>query len=200
MKNIYITLACTVLLTACAGNAPVVRQNTPYLPEQQARIRLYGQNQKPTIMTANIDCASKGNWQKVNVGGSMGDAFGSFVGTAKSHSIGIPETETSRNIGKKNGLLSKAVFREFAIQAGKPVNVSAAYIGLTTVSQSPQRTVIFHEGSCRSATASFVPQAGRDYEVIGLKGRGCGVAVYEISANGHTSPIALSDEFRCRKQ
>ena len=116
MKPLFV--ACSVaLLAACASNAPVVQEDsTSYDSSTQARVRLYGQNQKPTIMVSGIDCEAEDRrarrGHKVNVGGSLGDAFGSLAGTARSHSLGIAETEHSKNIGQMNGILSRAFFRE----------------------------------------------------------------------------------------
>lgn len=193
----FVMVSAACFLAACATNAPVEHQANDYNPTTQARIRLYGQNQKPTLMISNIDCANNYGGKKVNVGGSMSDAFTSMTGIAKNSSIGIPPTEASRNIGKNNGLLSRALFREFAIDANKPVNLKASYIGLTTSYDTPTSHVIMQESSCHSPVASFVPQAGHDYEVIGLSGNGCNVAVYDIGKNGATQPVAVQDAFIC---
>lgn len=166
--------------------------STEYNPAEQARIRLFGQNQKPTIMTSGIDCEQGQKGEKVNVGGGLGDAFGSFIGSAKNKSIGIPETETTRHLSEQNGILSKALYKEFVIPANKPVNVQAAYIGLTTTATDAQQTTILYEGSCQSNTVSFVPQAGRDYEVLSLKqGKNCGVAVAEVVNSESAAKLQL---------
>lgn len=52
---------------------------TEYDAHQDARIRLYGQNQKPTILKYE----HHGKKEKINVGGGAGDAFSSFIGTVK---------------------------------------------------------------------------------------------------------------------
>ena len=49
MKKL-LSIAATLTLVACSSNAPVVTQtNTQYNPENQARVRLYGQNGHPTM-------------------------------------------------------------------------------------------------------------------------------------------------------
>ena len=48
--------------------------------------------------------------------------------------------------------------------------------------------------------ASFVPKAGHDYEVIGLPGKGCTVAVYEIGKQGELSPVSLQGAVMCSKR
>lgn len=201
--NPFLALSVFALLTACAANAPVVQTETSYDPATQARVRLYGQNQKPARLISGIDCEHNRRGTTVSVGRSFGDAFGSFAGTAQSSSIGIPETEISRHIGERNGLMSRAVFREYVVAAGKPANVQSFYNGFshTPNMMTPKPLyLIFHEGSCRSRLASFVPQAGRDYEVVGATGRACGVAVFEVAADGSTQPVALQEAFRCRRR
>ena len=188
MKPLFVV--CSVaLLAACASNAPVVQEeSTSYDSSTQARVRLYGQNQKPTIMVSGIDCEAEDRrarrGHKVNVGGSLG----------------IAETEHSKNIGQMNGILSRAFFREYAVPAGKAVNVQAAYIGLRNAMEGATETVIQHEGSCNTRMASFVPQAGHDYEVIGLSGRRCAVAVYEVGTQGELKPVELQDAVSCRRR
>ena len=206
--TIGVTLAMSMAASAWAEPA------ADYNPAEQARIRLFGQNQKPTIMTSGIDCEQGKKGDKINVGGGLGDAFGSFIpfkiipifmdggglgdafgsfiGSAKNKSIGIPETETTRHLSEQNGILSKAMYKEFVIPANKPVNVQAAYIGLTTTATSVQEKTIAYEGSCHSDTVSFVPQAGHDYEVISLKqGSNCGVAVAEVISAGSSTSLQL---------
>ncbi|MDO4878576.1 MAG: hypothetical protein Q3966_04675 [Neisseria sp.] len=189
-----------ILLAACSSNAPPVRQEAAYDSGSQARVRLYGQNQKPAYLISGIDCENQNHGTKVGTGGSLGDAFGSLVGTAKSQSLGIPETEHSRNIGKTNGILSRAFFREYIVPADKAANVQAAYIGLTTVSETPTVISILEEGSCNSRMASFVPKAGHDYEVIGLTGKACAVAVYEVGKDGGLTPVPLQNAVSCSKR
>ena len=191
MKRLW-TVTIGVTLAMSMASSAWAEPAADYNPAEQARIRLFGQNQKPTIMTSGIDCEQGKKGDKINVGGGLGDAFGSFIGSAKNKSIGIPETETTRHLSEQNGILSKAMYKEFVIPANKPVNVQAAYIGLTTTATSVQEKTIAYEGSCHSDTVSFVPQAGHDYEVISLKqGSNCGVAVAEVISAGSSTSLQL---------
>ena len=176
------------------------KSSAGYDSQSQARIRLYGQNGKPSYAYTNVDCESNPKGTKIGVGGSLGDAFGSLVGASSSQSMGIPETEISKNVGKMNGLASRAFFREFAIPAGKPVNAQTFYIGLTNTRHTETHTVIQHEGSCSSNMASFVPQAGHDYEIVGSKGRSCGVSVFEVGAQGELTPVAVDAAVQCKRR
>ena len=187
-------LGVALALSACASNTDAVL--TTYDAQSQARIRLFGQNQKPTIMDV---CQPSGKTQRINVGGSMGDAFSSFTRTASNHSLGIAPSETTRQLARQDGILSKALYREFAIPAGKPVNLRAAYVGLTTTYSTPAHIVTMREGSCRSASASFVPQAGHDYEVVSLQhGRQCGISVFDLTDVGQPVAVALEPLQQCR--
>ena len=87
MKPLFVV--CSVaLLAACASNAPVVQEkNTSYDRSTQARVRLYGQNQKGTTMVSGIDCEAEDQQarrgHKVNVVRNLKDAFGSLLGMVK---------------------------------------------------------------------------------------------------------------------
>lgn len=84
--------------------------------------------------------------------------------------------------------------------AGTAVNVQAAYLDLQNVMEGATETVIQTEGSCNTRMASFVPQAGHDYEVIGLSGRRCAVAVYEVGTQGELKLVELQDAVSCRRR
>ena len=183
MKLLY--LSSLILLAACTSNAPVHQKSS-------AGYESYAYT--------GIDCDTNRKGTKIGVGGSLGDAFGSLVGASSSQSMGIPETEISKNVGKMNGLASRAFFREFAVPAGKPVNAQTFYIGLTNTLRSPTLTVTQYEGSCSSNIASFVPQAGHDYEIVGSKGRSCGVSVFEVGAQGELTPVAVEPAVRCQRK
>jgi hypothetical protein len=129
---------------------------------------------------------------EINVGGSLGDAFGSFMRMSKNNSIGIAETENTQNLASQDGILSKAFCREFVIPAGRTVKVRNAFIGLATAHYSPATgmTIIQQESSCSSATVSFVPQAGKDYEAVSYKnGNSCSVMVFEIQTIGGSTML-----------
>ncbi|WP_037587294.1 hypothetical protein [Stenoxybacter acetivorans] len=182
-KILLLCSAAALLLSACAGNNAPIMETAAYNPQTQARIRLYGQNQKPAIM---FFC--QGNKpKKVNTGGSFSDALGSFAGTADSHSIGIAQTDYSRAIAEQNGILSKALYREYVIPADKPINVSSHFLGLTNESvvidfqRKIKTTTTMTERNCRKG-GSFIPQAGHDYEVQSLtQGRVCTLEVVDIT-------------------
>lgn len=185
--------ALSFLLAGCVTTEmPADTQH--YNPETSARIRLFGQNGKPTIMIVQIGQGGDAKTEEINVGGGAGDAFGSLLGMSKNDSIGIPATENTQNLAAHNGILSKAFYREFVIPAGKPVKVNNAYIGLASIAPLAQGGTLYsHEGDCSSNTVSFTPQAGHDYEVGSyLNGNGCSVIVFNIkNTDGKVSLIPI---------
>ncbi|MDQ8936177.1 hypothetical protein [Acinetobacter rudis] len=183
--NIMSVLCVCVALSAC--QTTTVSKDVQYTG-QDARIRLYGQNQKPTIMTYE----QAGKKIKINVGGGLGDAFSSMVGSVKNSHIGIAQTQTSLHFQDQNGLLSKAFYQEFVIPAATAVSVRNGFIGLTNISASPQQTTVQYQGSCRGAEMTFFPKAGKDYEVVAnRKGAACGVSIFEVDRSGNTQEISL---------
>ncbi|MDR0674266.1 MAG: hypothetical protein LBF93_11590 [Zoogloeaceae bacterium] len=196
MKPFFFPALLGALLAACG--AQPVRETLPHDPERTARIRLFGQNQKPSAMTFGKDCALG----KVSVGGSLGDAFRSFTRSADNESLGIPETETTRQLSQRDGILSKAFYREFVIPAGSLVNVRAAFIGLTTTlthyTENMKYETVYQEPSHKTRITSFTPEAGKDYEAIGVKEGGKEIVIIlEVAADGSLQP-APSEPSICR--
>lgn len=188
-RKTLITTAALMMLSACATTQlPATSQR--YDPSDSARIRLFGQNGTPSIMTVQLQENKK---VEVNVGGGVGDAFGSLLGTVKNESIGISQTENTRNLQQGGGLLSKVFYREFVIPAGREVQVKNAFIGLTNVNHNPGTglTMIQKQGNCSSQVVAFVPEAGKDYEVGSYKnGPQCSVMVFEIRNRGGESVLS----------
>lgn len=180
----YLLLGASfILITGCQTTKNL---NSEYSGISDSRIRLYGQNQKPTIMEYKKD----GKQEKINVGGQAGDAFSSLVGTVKNHSIGIAQTDMSKNLKDQNGVLSKAFYKEFVIPAGNFISIHNAFIGLSNVSQSPVRKTVQYQGACTSSSLSFVPKAGKDYEVVPTRNSSaCGLTLLEIDKNGNTIKV-----------
>ncbi len=188
-----VAAAVALLLSACATtHLPAISQQ--YDPSNSARIRLFGQNGKPSFMTVEIP---QGNTVEVTVGGSAGDAFDSFLGTEKNESIGISETENTKNIQQRGSLLSKVFYREFVIPAGRKLQVRNAFIELGHFYHRPGGSIamVRNSVSCSSQIVSFVPEAGKDYEVGSYRnGRQCSVMVFEIRNQQGTvlsSPIEI---------
>jgi hypothetical protein len=194
MKLKIRTLSMVALATTLCGcfTGVMPPESQHYSPGDSARIRLFGQNGRPSIMEVQIDPNAGVKPLKVHVGGSLGDAFGSLVGVSKNDSIGMAETENTRNLASRDGLASKAFYREFVIPADKRVCVYNAFIPVSSVA-TPGGTVNYQRSNCSSGTICFIPQAGKDYEVgFNKNGDTCSVSVFNIQTiEGKTMLVPL---------
>lgn len=173
-------LVIPFLLTSCV-NTELSTAGKQYNPETDARIRLFGQNGRPTVLTVDID----GKKEKITVGGGAGQAFSSMLGVKGNESIGMPETELSKNPSILNGVLSSSFFKEFVIPAGKEVTINNSITPVTHSFKSYTPTLITTTTTtfkgCSGNEIKFIPEAGKDYESAPLNlTKGCGVDVYEI--------------------
>lgn len=183
MNISFLTAAiAAVALSACVATEIPDQQKT-YDPQTDARLRVYGQNGRPTTMKVIVNNRT----QKISVGGGLGQAFGSMLGVKGNESIGMPATELSKDPSAHSKLLSRIFFKEFIIPADKPVIVSNHIASLagahaaTYNASNINNTRIIGTDGCSSNTVTFTPEAGKDYEVAPISSnRTCGVTVYEI--------------------
>ncbi|OOF77622.1 hypothetical protein BKG96_08095 [Rodentibacter caecimuris] len=180
MKNLLLISIMALGTTACVSTE-LSNQNTPYDVTKDARIRLYGQNGRPSFLTAEID----GKKEKVTVGGGLAQAFSSMVGAKGNESIGMPETSLSKNPSAHSKFLSGIFFKEFVIPANTEVQVTNEIIPLdsthTHYTTTEKITTIIKGKGCKGNTITFIPEAGKDYEVAPIStNRECGVTLYEI--------------------
>lgn len=140
----------------------------PASEKDVARIRLFGQNAVMVKYYPGSKCVG-GN--SVSVSGGMGDAFSSFLGTAKNQSIGMPESPNTRNLAARDGIMSKAYYREYEIAAGEPVTIAmgfrearAAVPMVMPGTSVNANTPALGSVSCRTIATTFVPEKGKNYE------------------------------------
>ncbi|MDF7670121.1 hypothetical protein PT276_02690 [Orbaceae bacterium ESL0721] len=182
---IYIAVIC---LTACAlGNSTI--DPATFDRSIHARIRLYGQNQKPTI----IYYFQNGHKVEINTGGELADSFLSFIGLAKNQTIGIPNTTMSTNFVNYSGNLSKMFYQEFVIPTGVPITVRNSYSGFRQDYKKDQpNTTTYQEHSCNSKDLTFTPEAGKDYEAVpAFNSAECGVVILRIDGDYSTERVNL---------
>ena len=158
-----------------------------------SRLRMFGQNGASAVLYRGQACV-KDFWSEdgEKASGGLGSAFSSFVGSVSNTSLGIPETKTSRNLSSRDGLLSKAYFREYFIPADQPSSmrlgfrdVSPFYMPAPQIGQTTFRYEHVDPG-CHGAI-SFVPGAAKDYEVaFSWLGKTCHAAVNEVVRKGDT--------------
>lgn len=170
-------------------NLPVLRQR--YLPQESARIRLFGHDDSPSIIVVQTGRRSGQGAVKVKVGGrSLADKLRAMRGAIQNKSIGMAKSENTRNLKHRNGMFSRACYREFVAPGGRPLQVENAFLGAASSAMAFAGVqFIFEPRGGFSDTVSFVPQAGKDYEVMTYRhGDTCSVMVYEIQQ--------LADEIR----
>jgi hypothetical protein len=183
-------IVLVLIASACA---------TPALAEEQAhraastsaRIRLFGQNGVGIVLYKDAVCTAKYG-EKIRASGSLGSAFGSLLGTVKSEGIGIPETQNTRNLRDRKMIGSKPFYKEYALEAGKPVVVEAGAGSPAHWSQTPGFNVGWNCGAL--LTSSFVPQAGADYEValnLDFRHSVCILAVNRVNSDGQVIPVEV---------
>jgi len=174
-------------------------QAAPNLAEAAggSRIRVFGQNGAMAQLYPGSACVSRGG---VRVSGSLGGAFGSLVGKVSNVSLGIPETESTRNLSQMNGIASKAYFREYAISAAVPTSLRLGFQGVPSFYTVGGVRYSGPTTSC-SGAISFVPEAGRDYEVgFSWHGRVCQASINQIVVDGDETrlvPVTVQQAPKC---
>ncbi|MQR02577.1 hypothetical protein [Glaciimonas soli] len=163
-----------------------------------ARIRLFGQNGMGVKYYPNSACYGG---DSVTVSGGFGDAFSSFLGVASNTSIGMPETPNSGKPSTRNGYFSKAFFREYKITANQPLTIKLDF------QSNPSPSVSFLKGqstgylSCRTHAGTFIPEAGKDYEIsLDIKNGMCIPVLNELQTTEDgliLQPVVVSKAERC---
>lgn len=166
--------------SAIEGNAPT------------SRLRMFGQNGASAVLFKGSACV-KSIWSEDAevASGGFGSAFSSFIGKVSNVSLGIAETETTRNLSQKDGILSKAYFREYVIPADKP---SSMRMGFQNIGSFYVMNGVRYEGgswSCHGAI-TFTPHAGEDYEAaFVLEGGVCRLSMNRVVVDGQTELIPV---------
>lgn len=168
---------------ACASAQEAPASQAAATPAANARVRLFGQNGVMVHFYQNSSCMG-GKGQKTTVSGGIGDAFGSLFGSAKNTSIGMTETPTTANLGKRDGYFSKAYFREYEIPGNQPMTLQMAYQSAAGAPGSKY---------CGTFGGTFTPEAGKQYEVsLEVAPNQCLAVVREIQENAQ-GPTSLRD-------
>lgn len=146
LKSVAILIGIALAATAAAEPAPGA--------ETPARLRLFGQNGIGVMFYRNSTCYKMGflgPYGGESVSGGLVDAFSSFIGKANNTVIGMPETVNTKMQNEKDGILSKAYYKEYTV---KPDESLTIFTALGDASG-------FH---CGPIAFSFTPKAGADYE------------------------------------
>lgn len=187
MKNLA-KFICIILMAQHANTAlaeaeqPKIDASKPAASPAQdttiSRIRLFGQNGFGVTLYKNSACVGGDDSERVS--GGFGSALGSFLGMASNESIGIPETEATKNLSQRSGFMSKAYYKEYKIDSGKPVTVSMGF---------------GNAGGPRCAgtiSLTFIPKYGADYEGhldIDYQAKVCRFVIKQVFPEGTTRSI-----------
>lgn len=164
--------------------------NSPDNSIPPARIRMYGQNGKPT----NMKYSFNGHTVKKSTGDSAGGAFASMLGMAKNSGIGIPATKTLKIMRQNNLALSKLYYQKYTIPADVPVIFSNSVIDLANINDTHGNDkIVTYQPSCKGNKLTFVAQAGKDYEVIASSTSAqCGMTIQEVLSDGRVVPLTAN--------
>jgi hypothetical protein len=160
-----------------------------------ARLRFFGNLGTKIDFYENRMCY-RGDAKGTDVSGADGAAWAWLKGKNESYGVGMPDTQITLAIKAKPKGGRYSYYREFEIQAGKPMSVGmsdAITYGVGTPGE--------HKVSCQSGR-SFIPVAGADYEVsFEMNNDGCTANVREISIEDeHVRhfPVELARVRECR--
>jgi hypothetical protein len=168
---------------------------------QTSRLRMFGQNGASAVLARDSSCA-KNIWSDgvEKVSGGMGSAFSSFIGTVSNTSLGIAETDTTRKLSNKDGMLSKAYFREYVIPADKPSTMTMGFQDVSSFYVADGIRYDWVKPSCRGAI-TFTPRAGEDYEAAFVwEGKTCQLSVNQVvTKEGKTElvPVPVNRASEC---
>jgi hypothetical protein len=170
----------------------------------ESRIRLFGQNGISVILYRNSKCAKESlGKEDERVSGGLTSAFSSFIGAASNTSIGIPETETTKKIKEKNGPFSKAYFREYVIEANKPVAIEVSFQDVSH-QYAVNGITYSNRGWHCSSEGKFVPIAGADYELAFNWNDGkCDLRMNRIAQKDGVTilkPVEVAEPLSCNKK
>jgi hypothetical protein len=189
MKSVATVAGTAAMLSACSLLQPahhVKQANPPYDPATQARVRiLTGNGTGVGNFWKNSSCYSyslpdPANRVRVNEG-----LWGELKYSSTSVVIGMPPSP--RKGMRPDGLDFKDFIKEYVVDANEPLTVGLAY-GNGYVSCSPPE-------------ATFVPQAGQDYDAfLDWKDRFCWVAVHRIDGRGSDDPVSVKRATKCADQ
>lgn len=150
--------------------------------EKAPRIRLFGQNAMGVTLYKNSECING-----ITVSGGISQSFSSMLGGVESESLGIPETKTTKNISQRNGILSKAYYKEYELEANKPVIIRMIFSDVSG----------WH---CKKPFyLSFTPKLNKDYEGhLDLHDGICEAVINEVASDGTLSKAEANITDECK--
>ena len=150
-----------------------------------ARVRFFGQAVIGLTFYKNKTCHGGHGVVASKTG------FGGVFSSKKNISLGIAETPNVVNLKQRDGILARAFYREYSVNAGEPLTISASFNdGTDHISYR-----------CGPLDGYFIPEAGRDYEVaLDIGNKICRLNVTQIDsteAEVRLLPVELSVAKSC---
>jgi hypothetical protein len=151
-----------------------------------ARARFFGQAVINLTFYENKTCYGGSGVIASKTGG-----LGGLFKRVKNISVGMPETPNVINLKQRDGILSNAFYREYSVNAGQSLTISAS------LNETTGRTGY----SCGLLNGSFIPETGKDYEVaLDISDGICHLNVTQVDstqAEVKLLPVALSMAMSC---
>ncbi|MDO5686827.1 MAG: hypothetical protein Q4G42_05540 [Neisseria sp.] len=173
----YSVLSVTSLLLAgcfMASKSEIVHKNTPYNPQAEAKIRIYGPYGRSIIR--DYPQTSCEQWSSTKAKRAHTRMIVGLPKKIRNQSVGMPDTQRSVAANNDTGTVFRDTYRELVIPAGSTLVLDGA-----DVIQGGIR-----KRTCRTA-AVFTPQAGKNYEAsFRWLDSGCEVVVAEILSSNVT--------------
>ncbi|MCD9088266.1 hypothetical protein [Stenotrophomonas sp. SY1] len=182
-RTLLLAVAGLTCTTASAAEDPIAQPGAAAATvERPARIRLFGQNGVGLTMYTNARCEDEYD-EEIEASGSLSHGFKTLVGKKRpNESIGIPETEHTRNLADRDRLLANPYYAEHPLVPGQRVLLEANIASGSGWSCNRGRGI----------QTSFIPEPGVDYEgdmIRDFQGGSCSIAIRRVSADGGLTPV-----------
>lgn len=186
VERMKIRLLVAALAGLACADAFAVEDTAPREPiatiERPARIRLFGQNGVGLTMYTNARCEDEYD-EEIEASGALSHNFKALVGKKRpNESIGIPETDSTRNLASRDKLWASPYYAEYPLVPGQPVSLQANIASGSGWSCNRGRGIHI----------AFVPEPGVDYEgdmIRDFGGGSCGIAIRRVAEDGSVSAV-----------
>ena len=168
--KLILTIVTIISLSGCfmAQKSAVVPSKQQYDKDSQARIRLFGPYGDATIKRyVGKTCE---NWRETVLIKPHHRVINGLPRKIKNISLGMPTTQRSFTASNDKGIMFRDSFKEYVIDADKPV----------TLDGSISVRLDNYSSMCRVAV-NFKPEIGKDYEAYYIeRDRTCTIQIREI--------------------
>lgn len=173
LQSLFMAMAVLGITEASAAEAtPDVAANV----ERPARVRVFGQKGIALHMYTNARCEDEYDDE---IEGEAPREVKTAAGRSRlNESIGMPETDSTRGFAQKAA--ASPYYKEYPLAPGQPVMFDAQ-VGSGSGLRCP-----------RPLQATFVPQAGMDYEADVAQDaatRACTLQIRSVAADGTLAPV-----------